>query len=108
MSADGILPVALAAVAAMNAWVLWLATQARAERKALSDRLDADRKAAADAAAAVRADLERHRLEVAKDYVSRDSLRELEERLVAAIERLGDRLDRVLDRRAKPSSGSSA
>lgn len=48
--------------------------------------------------AELRRDHENFKLEVAREYVSRSSLRELEDRLVAAIERIGDRLDRVFER----------
>ena len=44
------------------------------------------------------ADLSAFREYVAREYVAKESLRELEDRLVAAIERLGDRLDRILEK----------
>ncbi len=39
------------------------------------------------------------REQVARDYVSREALREMEERLTDSIEGIRDRLDRVLDAR---------
>ena len=49
---------------------------------------------------AVRDEIAAMRLEVARDYVSTRSAREIETRLTAAIERLGDRLDRAFDKAA--------
>ena len=46
----------------------------------------------------VRDELAALRLEVAREYVSAQSAREMEVRLAAAIERLGDRLDRAFDK----------
>lgn len=39
-----------------------------------------------------------YREQIAKEYIHREVMREVEERLTAAIDRLGDRLDRVLER----------
>ncbi|MDQ0392177.1 hypothetical protein [Labrys monachus] len=47
---------------------------------------------------AVRDEIAGMRLEVARDYVSARSARDIEMRLAAAIERLGDRLDRAFDK----------
>ena len=44
------------------------------------------------------ADLVDHRVAVAKEYVSKDTLASLETRIVEAINRLGDRLDKMLTR----------
>lgn len=66
-----------------NAWLLWNMTESKRDRDS------------------IKSDLSSFRLTVAKEYVAQTSLRELEERLVATIERLGDRLDRVLDRAGK-------
>jgi hypothetical protein len=46
----------------------------------------------------VRDEIAAMRLEVARDYVSARSAREIETRLAAAIERLGDRLDRAFEK----------
>ena len=43
--------------------------------------------------------LQDFREKIAVEYVNRDSLRELEDRLVGAIERLGDRFDKYFDRK---------
>lgn len=39
-----------------------------------------------------------YREQIARDYIHREVMREVEDRLTAAIDRLGDRLDRVLER----------
>lgn len=43
-------------------------------------------------------ELAEYKLQVAKEYATTHSIREVEERVVQAIERLGDRLDKFLDR----------
>ena len=43
-----------------------------------------------------------YREQVASQYIHRDVMREVEDRLTAAIDRLADRLDRVLERSEKP------
>lgn len=53
------------------------------------------------ATAAVIADF---KLEVARNYATNSSIREVEERVVQAIERLGDRLDKFLDNRPRARS----
>ena len=40
--------------------------------------------------------LAQFREQVAREYVSREAMRELEERVVKAIDRVGDRLDRII------------
>lgn len=47
----------------------------------------------------VEADLVDHRVAVAREYVSKDTLVSLETRIVDAINRLGDRLDKILQAR---------
>lgn len=42
-----------------------------------------------------------YREQIAREYIHREVMREVEERLTQAIERLGDRLDRVLERSDK-------
>lgn len=40
-----------------------------------------------------------YREQIAREYIHREVMREVEDRLTAAIERLGDRLDRVLEQK---------
>ena len=51
----------------------------------------------------VTADLADFRAHVAREYVTSSAIQRIEERLVQAIERLGDRLDRAFER-PKPGS----
>ncbi len=46
----------------------------------------------------LRQELTEYKVEVAEKYVSAQSMREMEDRLINSIERLGDRLDRVFDK----------
>jgi len=46
-----------------------------------------------------------YREQIAREYIHREVMREVEDRLTAAIERLGDRLDRVLEKQ-QPHSGT--
>ena len=46
----------------------------------------------------VEKDLDAYKLEVAKNYATNNAISQVEERVVQAIERLGDRLDRFLER----------
>ncbi len=73
-------------LALFNAWLLVLSNRANDDRHILHAKVDRIDREASD-----------FREKVAREYVSRESLRELEERLVAAIERLGDRFDRYFD-----------
>lgn len=42
------------------------------------------------------------KLEVAKNYATNAAIKEVEERIVVAIDRLGDRLDKIIDRQDNP------
>lgn len=70
----------------------WFARVMKGESAAESAR------AALAAVDIVRADLAAFKTEVAKDYASNTMITQMEERLVTAIERLGDRLDKWVDR----------
>lgn len=43
-------------------------------------------------------DLAAFKLQVAREYATMSVIKNIEERILAAVERLGDRLDRVIDR----------
>ena len=74
-------------------------SDAKAARESAKDAkqiaLDAHEKLAIERAA-----FSLYREQVAREYIHRESMREVEDRLTQAIERLGDRLDRVLETRA--------
>lgn len=48
-------------------------------------------------------ELAEFKLEVAKNYATNTAIREVEERIVVAIDRLGDRLDKLIDGQNKPA-----
>lgn len=51
---------------------------------------------------AVKDELAAYKLVVAKEYATANSIREVEDRIVGAIDRLGDRLDKFIDNRNRP------
>jgi DNA-binding transcriptional regulator YbjK len=55
-------------------------------------------KEANEKAALLSASFALYREQIAREYIHREVMREVEDRLTQAIERLGDRLDRVLER----------
>jgi hypothetical protein len=57
-----------------------------------------DAKEANDKATIMSASFALYREQIAREYIHREVMREVEDRLTQAIERLGDRLDRVLER----------
>jgi len=60
-----------------------------------------DAKEANEKATLLSASFSLYREQIAREYIHREVMREVEDRLTAAIERLGDRLDRVLERSDK-------
>jgi hypothetical protein len=73
------------------------ATRAEAAASQLESRIkNTDERITLEVAA-----LSLFREQVARDYVSREAMREMEDRLVNAIDRLGDRLDRVIEGRSR-------
>jgi hypothetical protein len=79
-------PYIIAALMILNAWLLWRASEQKRDRAA--DRADLDR---------IAASLSDFKLQVTREYVTQGAIREVELRLVAAIDRLGDRLDKWVD-----------
>lgn len=55
-------------------------------------------KEANDKATLLSASFALYREQIAREYIHREVMREVEDRLTQAIERLGDRLDRILER----------
>lgn len=74
------------------------ADTARADAAALKSRVDSNDVQIM----AMNAAFSLHREQVARDYINRDTLREAETRITQAIDRLGDRLDRVFE--VKPNN----
>lgn len=80
MSQDSIVAIGIAILTVANAWGLYLITSGTRAREKLRD------------------DLNSFRVEVAQRYVTSEAMKVIEERLISAIERLGDRLDKVVTR----------
>jgi hypothetical protein len=93
--------IAVAGIAAtgLAAWITTLNRVAAHDAKIAA--MDATQKGHGDRVEAIRAksaqELADFKLEVAKNCATNTSIREVEERVVAAIERLGDRLDKMID-----------
>lgn len=74
---------------------------AQESHKALAERVETIRSKGAQ-------ELADFKLEVAKNYATNSAIREVEERIVVAIDRLGDRLDKIIDQRSGSQGRRSA
>lgn len=98
---DGMWGAIIGATGSVIAVVTFWMNRGRAEGENSATASDA-KKIAIDAhekIAALDAAFGLYRERVAADYVSRDTLREVEERITRAIDRLGDRFDKIIDHR---------
>lgn len=80
----------VAALSLINAWALFLINEGKKDRAALWD-----------AHAENRDGLASFREKVARDHVTTEMLTKVEERVIQAIERLADRLDRMFEQGRK-------
>jgi Tfp pilus assembly protein PilO len=87
------------AIAVIGFWMTLSARLAKAE--VISSEAKDDAKEANDKATLLSASFSLYREQIAREYIHREVMREVEDRLTQAIERLGDRLDRVLERADK-------
>ena len=87
------------AIAILGFWMTLSARLAKAEITSLEAKEDA--KEANAKATLLSASFSLYREQIAREYIHREVMREVEDRLTQAIERLGDRLDRVLERSDK-------
>jgi hypothetical protein len=87
------------AIAIIGFWMTLSARLAKAE--VISSEAKEDAKEANDKATLLSASFSLYREQIAREYIHREVMREVEDRLTQAIERLGDRLDRVLERAEK-------
>lgn len=80
--------------------VIWQSrTEATAKAaRAIAEEAKEDARGAIIRAESADKNLARFREQVAREYTSKDALKALEDRLVAAIERLGDRFDKYVDK----------
>ncbi len=90
--------VCVAGVAIITFWINLSDRISKADLRATS--ADEGTKACAVQVAAIHAAFGLYRETVAREYIHRESMREMEDRLTAAIDRLADRLDRILDKRS--------
>ena len=88
------------AAAATIAGVWWRLNQSIV---ALSKELDQERQSRIQAVAVTVNLLAEYKLQVAREYATTQAIQQVEERVVQAIERLGDRLDKFLDARSTRS-----
>ncbi len=86
-------------LAILGFWMTFASRLTSAEATAKEAREDA--KEANEKATILSAAFSLYREQIAREYIHREVMREVEDRLTAAIERLGDRLDRVLERSDK-------
>jgi len=84
------IPIVVVAFASINAWLLYRASEGRKDRQHLTDRIDAADRRHTD-----------FQQVVYQEYVRTSALKQIEDRLVAAVERIGDRLDRMFEVRHK-------
>lgn len=84
------------ALAFVGFWMSLSSRLTKAEVTALEAKDDA--KEANERAALLSTSFALYREQIAREYIHREVMREVEDRLTQAIERLGDRLDRVLER----------
>lgn len=90
------------AIAFATFWVKFGGRLARAEADAKAAQKTADvavdaAKEANEKVVVLSAAFGLYREQVAKEYIHREAMREVEDRLTSAIERLGDRLDRFFE-----------
>lgn len=79
-------PYIVAAIAVLNGWLLWRSQEGRRDRDGIRTEQSEIRKS-----------LFEFKEKVARDHVTFNALSKVEERVVNAIERLGDRLDRLFE-----------
>jgi hypothetical protein len=84
------------ALAIIGFWMSLSSRLTKAELTATEAKDDA--RESNDKAALLSASFALYREQIAREYIHREVMREVEDRLTQAIERLGDRLDRVLER----------
>jgi len=79
-------PFIIAAFMIVNGWLLWRSSEGRKGRAEIWNEMEKQR-----------TELASFKERVAREHVTFDVLAKVEERVVAAIERLGDRLDRLFE-----------
>lgn len=98
----GLLGICVSAGSVITFWMNFsnriVEANAKAEKaSSAADDAKKDAKEASEKATLLSAAFGLYREQIAREYIHREVMREVEDRLTAAIERLGDRLDRVLE-----------
>lgn len=88
VSEDNVVTLGIAALGLINGWTLWLVQQARAERKELQEQIAEQRRSLAD-----------FKIEVAQTHVTVTMLQQMEARVVDSVRSVGDRIDRLFEKR---------
>jgi len=81
-------PFIIAVVVIANGWLVWRSQEGRRDREAIRNTADLDRK-----------DFHDFKEKSAREHVTQDTLSKVEERVISAIDRLADRLDRLFEGR---------
>ncbi len=89
------------AIAIIGFWMTLSSRLTKAEITSADAKKDAEEANAK--ATLLSASFSLYREQIAREYIHREVMREVEDRLTQAIERLGDRLDRVLERSERPA-----
>jgi hypothetical protein len=77
----------------VNAWLIWLATESKKERISLDEKL-----------VEVQTEIKAFELKVTQEYVRTSDLKEIRDQIKAGIDRLSDRIDRLVESRTVPKA----
>ncbi len=88
MTFEAITPWVIAAVTILSGWLLWRSQEGEKDRRDIRSSLETQR-----------ADLADFKERVAREHVTFSAMENVEKRVVSAIERIGDRIDRILEGR---------
>lgn len=84
-------PYIVAGIVILNGWLLWRSQEGKRDREGIRSEQSE-----------LRNSLFEFKEKVARDHVTFNALSKVEERVVNAIERLGDRLDRLFEGKKSP------
>jgi hypothetical protein len=86
MTIEQLVPVIMIIMGLVNAWLIWLATESKKERIALDEKIET-----------IQGDLKTFELKVTQEYVRTSDLKEIRDQITAGIDRLADRIDRLVE-----------
>lgn len=93
MSIEQLVPVIMVIMGLVNAWLIWLATESKKERITLDEKI-----------IEVQTELKGFELKVTQEYVRTSDLKEIRDQITAGIDRLADRIDRLVEVRTIPKA----